>query len=231
LKGGDVAAATQANVDAIEKMSGLLNTLLDNNNKKNKGKNKNKNKGKQQQKKKKEKKDPEALKLKAAIKEGGKKAQDLQGMSDMGGVMFFHCVMHDCEGRMDLLQSAMDAMNKEVDPEGDDRKGGAGGLGKFLFSAGDKALIGICHVPAAVEAKGVTAKEWTEEIAKVTNAKITKCEGAYGYIELLADPDKEVFPLKIRDMATSCGYQFLVTKGVVADDSSSGENAACDFDW
>lgn len=57
------------------------------------------------------------LQKKAAIKEGGKKAQDIAGymvkfafglifcsLSDLGGVKFFHLAMNDSNGDLDLLQ-------------------------------------------------------------------------------------------------------------------------------
>ena len=41
---------------------------------------------------------------KAALKEGGKKGQDLAGMYDMGGMKFFHVAMEQCGGNVDLLK-------------------------------------------------------------------------------------------------------------------------------
>lgn len=45
-------------------------------------------------------------------------------------------------------------MNQEVDPEGEERRGGAGELGKLLLSAGDKQLAILCHVPKALQVRG-----------------------------------------------------------------------------
>merc|ERR1719152_558324 len=65
-----------------------------------------------------------AKEIKASAKEGGKKGQDLIGMCDIGGMKYFTVAMETCKGDWELLQAAMDAANKPVDPDGDDRKGG-----------------------------------------------------------------------------------------------------------
>lgn len=46
-----------------------------------------------------------------------------------------------------------------MDEAAEERKGGAGDLGKFLLSAGETQLVGLAHVPKALaEAKGLTLK-------------------------------------------------------------------------
>jgi hypothetical protein len=42
-------------------------------------------------------------------------------------------------------------MNAEVDEAAEERKGGAGHLGKMLLSAGDKQVAIVCHVPKALQ--------------------------------------------------------------------------------
>jgi hypothetical protein len=42
-------------------------------------------------------------------------------------------------------------MNVEVDEAAEERKGGAGHLGKMLLSAGDKQVAIVCHVPKALQ--------------------------------------------------------------------------------
>ena len=51
----------------------------------------------------------------AALKEGGKKGQDLIGMCDLGGMKYFTVAMEKCAGRWDLLEAAMKGANKIVD--------------------------------------------------------------------------------------------------------------------
>merc|ERR1719231_1020201 len=57
-------------------------------------------------------------KMKAAIKEGGKKGQDLSGMHDLGGMSYFTVALEKCEGDWELMQAAMDGATKEVDESG-----------------------------------------------------------------------------------------------------------------
>merc|ERR1711976_668105 len=75
----------------------------------------------QKKEKKKEEKKPaepkiskeEQKKIKLALKEGGKKGQDLCGMSTFG-VHHFMPAMDSPEGRWDLLELCMEGMNKPV---------------------------------------------------------------------------------------------------------------------
>lgn len=41
---------------------------------------------------------------KAALKEGGKKGQDIAGMFETGGIKFYHLVMEKCGGDIELLK-------------------------------------------------------------------------------------------------------------------------------
>ena len=51
----------------------------------------------------------------AALKEGGKKAQDIAGMHDMGGMSFFAITLETCKGDWELITTAMEGANKVVD--------------------------------------------------------------------------------------------------------------------
>ncbi len=46
--------------------------------------------------------------LKAAKKEGGKKGVDAAGMSDLGGVKYFHITVDTPEGNLDLLKAVLE---------------------------------------------------------------------------------------------------------------------------
>eukprot|EP00055_Hartaetosiga_balthica_P002631 m.4659 g.4659 ORF g.4659 m.4659 type:complete len:797 (-) comp2270_c0_seq1:141-2531(-) len=190
------------------------------------GKKEGKQKKQQQEKKEKKKEeDPETKLVKAAIKEGGKKGQDLQGMNDMGGIKYYHVVMEKCEGRMDLLEAALGGMNKEVDEAADDRKGGAGNLAKMLLSANVEQLALICHVPA--DFTELPIDEWVKEASTgVPNLEILSNEGGVLKAVAKADKDKELFPLKMRDAIVGLGFNLLVKKGLVNDEDDSDD----DFD-
>lgn len=158
--------------------------------------------------------------IKAAVKEGGKKGQDLCGMSTFG--VHFFCTSVDSPGDdWELMDKCMEGMNKEVDENADDRKGGAGDLAKLLFSAGDTKLLLLCHVPASVE--GATAEEFLKAVADSVDAKIIESTDEMCKAEALADPDNNRFPLKMKDTAIGAGFAFLRSKSLVLDDDDSGD--------
>lgn len=75
-------------------------------------------------------------------------------MSDMGGVKHFNVAVDTPNGSIELLKKVLEGANKEVDEGAEERKGGAGHLGKCFFSAGDEAVrsslsagrrLGVCH--------------------------------------------------------------------------------------
>lgn len=83
----------------------------------------------------------------------------------MGGVCFFNVAVDEPEGDLELLQHLLDAANVQVDESAEERKGGAGDLGKAFLSAGDKQLAIIFHVPVELSAtKNVTMQEWMDAL-------------------------------------------------------------------
>ena len=78
--------------------------------------------------------------LKKVVKEGGKKAQDIIGMADMGGLKFFCTFIETAEGDLRLLDASMDAMNVEVEPDSEERKGGSGEIGKVIISQNEEQV-------------------------------------------------------------------------------------------
>lgn len=183
---------------------------------------------------------PSEKQVKAAVKEGGKKGQDLSGMSDMGGVKFFSVAVDTALGQWELMDSIMEGMNKEVDPSADDRKGGAGHIAKCLMFADENILLIICHMPKELSEQ-VSQKEWfgniTDSVGAGVKGEPVELSNDKGYImkaELAADPDNELFPLKLRDTAIARSFEFLVSKGVVQpQESDDDENYAemADIEW
>jgi hypothetical protein len=163
--------------------------------------------------------------LKAAIKEGGKKGQDICGLNEMGGVLFYHITTDNSFGRWDLLEATMGGFNAEIDPEAEDRKGGASHLGKALFSAGDDKLIAYVNVPKKVESAGATGKEWAESFMLVLGpgAKIVEAKGDFLKIEAPKDENANLYPLKMRDAAIGLGFDFLRKRKLVVDADSDDD--------
>lgn len=159
---------------------------------------------------------------KAALKEGGKKGQDLCGMSTFG-VHHFMPAMDIPNGNWDLLELCMQGMNKEVDPDADDRKGGAGDLGKILFSAGPDKLLMYCHLPKEVNEK-CSMKEWMDAIMKPVDGKVIEESEFFMKAEAAGNPDDGKFPLKMRDEAIGAGFLFLRQKGLILEDDDSDDD-------
>mmetsp|Transcript_31724 Transcript_31724/g.79233 ORF Transcript_31724/g.79233 Transcript_31724/m.79233 type:complete len:384 (+) Transcript_31724:49-1200(+) len=168
----------------------------------------------------------DAAKLLAkAIKEGGKKGVELEGASDMGGLEFFCTQVDTPDGDMMLLEEAVKAMNAESDPTEEERKGGAGHIGKIVFSAGAKQLIMVAYVPEDKQPK-VNATEWLTIVAASVGGAVTVSQGP-GYAIATADGDSEMslFPIKMKDTALSCAINYLKERGCFPDqDDSDGDD-------
>jgi len=160
--------------------------------------------------------------VKTAVKEGGKKGQDIAGLADMGGVKFYHLAMERCEGDVRLVKAAMEGMNVEVDETAEDRKGGAGDLGKILLSASVDKLILYCHVPDALFST-LNPTDWMAEVGKHVDAKVIETTKNTVLAIAEGNPDKARYPLKMRDLVSSVGYAFLRSKNLVSDADSDDE--------
>ena len=172
------------------------------------------------------KKDAEAAKaqdkkVKACIKEGGKKGQDISGMAAFG-CHFFLTAMTEPDGSMDLLKLCMEGANMPVDPEGEDRKGGAGDLAKIFFAASDNHLAILGHVPAECEDKA-TLDEFMASVLKPFGGKATPAGDKMAACEIAGNPDKNIYPLKLRDECIAAGFDFLRTKGLIMEDDSDDD--------
>lgn len=164
----------------------------------------------------------EKKKIATSLKEGGKKGQDICGMSAFG-VHFFCVAVDSCPDDWELFEKVMEGMNKPVDPDGDDRKGGAADLAKVLFSAGPTKVLMYAHVPDECKDKA-TVKEFLEAVAAPLNGKVTDLSENFGKAEAAGDPDNNLFPLKMRDQAIAAGFEFLRSKSLILDDDGSDDD-------
>jgi len=173
--------------------------------------------------------------LKTVIKEGGKKGVEIEGASDMGGLDFFCTTIESPDGDLDLLNTAMTAMNAEPDPEAEDRKGCSGHVGKMIFSAGTKQLAIVAYTPKPESNKSVEKvdiTEWTESVVAAVGGKITKPKAAAesphgGFVvvaSVAADADKGKFPIKDKDTAMAAAFNFLRSKGAFPEDDGDSDD-------
>merc|ERR1719235_1846391 len=104
-------------------------------------------------------------KMAKIVKEGGKRGVEIEGAADMGGLQFFCTMMGNeiTEGKVDLLIESMKAMNAISDPTEEERKGGAGKLGKMIFSFNEASLSAVAYVPKD-KADECSAKEWLADV-------------------------------------------------------------------
>merc|ERR1719424_565489 len=120
-----------------------------------------------------------------------KKAQDIAGMKDMGGVAYFHVSLDLCGDDWELLEACMKAMNVPCPEDADERRGGAEDIGKVLVSYTDAKLCLYMHVPAGLECK---IDEWFGAMTTTYKPVVISNDGTFIKAEIVANPDENVFP-------------------------------------
>jgi len=165
-------------------------------------------------------------KVKAVQKEGGKKGIDLQGIQDLGGMNFSVVNVDEPEGDMAYVLMCIDAMNAEVDETAEERRGGAGEMGKMVFSSGLDALVFAAHVPEKLQEQS-SAAEWVAAVAaKLGDGAIVCGPQSAGAAQAIiyGDKAKEIFPIKLKDEALKHGFEYLSGKGLVKDSGDSDDD-------
>eukprot|EP00756_Hemistasia_phaeocysticola_P015544 Hpha_TRINITY_DN15417_c0_g1::TRINITY_DN15417_c0_g1_i1::g.176385::m.176385 len=182
-------------------------------------------------------------KAKAIKKEGGKKGQDLTGMYEMG-CWFQQAVLTEPAGNMEWVEMSRDAMNAKVDPESEERKGGAENVAKILISAApdDKQLAVLVEVPEAYTKEDANDRQYAISAADWLKAALANLPGDGQGAEIseetptLAkatyknDPEKGRFVLKAKDAISGASFGFLRTKSLVVEDDDSEEMVFGDDD-
>jgi len=172
-----------------------------------------------------EKKKKEAeKKLKAVIKEGGKKGVEIAGASAMGGLEFFCTTMQEPDGDLELLEIAMNAMNKELDPNDEESKGGSGDVGKMIFSAGKDALSIVAYAPA--EQSKVDCIEWTNQVIKDLGVGDLQPGATSKFAKAWCSAAGN-FSIKMKDSAMASAFTFLRSKDAFPEDDDDDEDDMC----
>lgn len=126
----------------------------------------------------------------------------------------------------------MKGANTPVDPNAEERKGGAGGIGKAFLSAGVDKLCIYLHVPENL-AKEVDINEWFQVLVKSAKATVIQ-EPKDGFAKAETLKADEVFPLKLRDEAIGQGFHFLRSKKLVPQEESSEDEKGSfeeNYEW
>jgi len=173
-------------------------------------------------------------KLKTIVKEGGTRGVEIEGAADMGGLQFFCTMIEKPDGDLDLLVESMKAMNAISDPSEEERKGGAGKIGKMIFSmsSDEKKFSVVSYVPKN-KADECSAFEWLSEVMNnLAGSKGVKLINTFDGIEskfwaavcVEFNSEEDMFPIKMRDPAISHAYNFLKKKGLFPDEDSDDED-------
>lgn len=182
------------------------------------------------------KKAAEAEKMKAkllakVIKEGGKKGVEIAGAADMGGLEFFCTTIESPDGDIELLQTAMDAMNKEIDPEEEESKGGSGEVGKMIFSAGKEVLAVVAYAPKAQEkidcGKWINAVTTDDACAKFKWEVVGTPTSKFALCKGFGNSDLGQFPIKMKDDAMTAAFKHLRENNAFPEDDGDDEDDYC----
>jgi len=166
-------------------------------------------------------------KMKKVLKEGGKRGVEIEGAADMGGLRYFCTKVLEPAGDLDMLVESVKAMNAKSDPSEEERKGGAGHIGKVVTSmADDNNLCIVAYVPEQ-EIKNINAKEWLEFVLKTCGAgSLAVREDStdhYAMVCVQNDGEKGIFCLKMRDYVIQYANGFLKTKDLLPEVEDSDE--------
>ncbi|KAJ1494966.1 hypothetical protein T484DRAFT_1926434 [Baffinella frigidus] len=125
---------------------------------------------------------------------------------------FFTTQIEAADGSADMLQAAMDAANKEYDPNEEEAKGGSAPVGKMLLSSGDKQLVLLCYVPDDKIEK-VNASEWMKATLLVVGGEFISGDDKVAKGVSVANGDTR-FSLKDKDLCQSASVNYLKAKGL-----------------
>merc|ERR1712194_708952 len=138
----------------------------------------------------------------------------------MGGLQFFSTSVDEPQGDIEMLKESLTAMNNQPIPGDEERRGCSGHIGKTIFSCGVDQLAIVAFVPE--DKVGVlNCEEWLK--ATLANFQGTVVESGKNICtgRVLANGDKGIFPLKIREPMILEANNFLRKKGLFPEDKDS----------
>merc|ERR1719473_2412632 len=114
------------------------------------------------------------------------------------------------EGDLALMKLCVDNMNIVPDPAAEETKGGAGHVGKMLFSYGPTQVGILAHVPDEVKDR-VNAKTWLEKTlaCQPKQSKIVSSGPQLATGIISGNADKGLFPIKLKDEALQASIKYL----------------------
>ena len=105
-----------------------------------------------------------------------------------------------------------------VDEGGEERKGGASGLAKCFLSSSITQLVMLFHVPKDLNDTLLPMKEWADALIAAVGGEVTKSDETTMTVIAKGDPEKALYPLKMRDAAMNASFVLLRAKDMMLDD-------------
>lgn len=176
-------------------------------------------------------------KLAKIVKAGGKRGVEIEGAADMGGLQYFCTKMDEPAANLALLVEATKAMNAKSDPSEEERKGGAGKVGKIVMSATETECAIIAYVPKD-KTGDCSAKDWLKQVMvdcldgsekkfEACELEVKSYEGvdekSWATCEVKNNPEKELFVMKFKDQIISHAYAYLRKRGLFPEDDEDSE--------
>merc|ERR1712137_1209013 len=140
-----------------------------------------------------------------------------------GGLQFFCTAVEFPNGDLELLEESMKAMNAKSDPTEEERKGGAGHIGKMLFSAGSDQLGIVAYLPED-QKDNINATEWIKVVLDLNGGELVEGGGLYAKGFVKADSDKNKFPLKMKEPSIMEAIGYLKKKGLFPDNDDDDDD-------
>merc|ERR1712000_588045 len=123
----------------------------------------------------------------------------------------------------ELLVESLKAMNVEPEEGEEERKGCSGHIGKTIFSCGPGQLAVVAFVPED-KLVALNCEEWLKATLAPFQGEVVKSDKQICTGRVLANPDKGVFPLKIREPMILEANNFLRKRGLFPEDNSDDDD-------
>jgi len=151
---------------------------------------------------------------------------EIEGAADMGGLKYFCTKVLEPAGDLDMLVESVKAMNAKSDPSDEERKGGAGKIGKIVTSLAEAnnntTEICICaYVPKTEDE--IDADEWLKAVLKkleFPDYPIREDSNAvYAQVCLKNDESKGLFLMKLKDYIIQRSNEILTERQLIPEAS------------
>merc|ERR1711904_424102 len=143
------------------------------------------------------------LKRKALIKAGAKRGKEILASTKELSLKYFCTAVDDCDGDLHLLNILLAAINSESQE-----------IGKMLFSAGPDRLAIVASVPEEKQDE-VDCCTWLQHVIVAIGGELQPhSTNRHSQALVVRNPQKDEFPLKIKEPGITAAIDFLKRKGL-----------------